>query len=317
MLVFVCLIGSRNKQEADAVAAGIEVEGIMDDTHSANPDYSGMKNTIDDIVSVIDEYYPRGTTRPEAIIDLMEHVGRAAMACPLQIDYNSAEVDRTADLVSAPLFTSSDYPWPMTKGRLCEPILQINLERFSRKSDREVGSGLLQVWELKTHGMIRIIPPEHIDSALLSEIPSVHADDYSIDFADNNELDDDRPVWFAQPGRIAGFGRPFLDVAPWHLRNLIVRMTERPDDEVSEEPPLLIARLAKIISEMPAELPEEIHRAFGMCGGNVFRQADALPPVLLTIEHDERVHTFDGSTFCVCYEDTGNGFKYSAHWFKE
>lgn len=279
---------------------------------AADPDWRVVVARVRD---AIDDAYPAGGKRPTLVDELAGHVERATKAWPLLVDYGSGEVDRRGDLLSGPLYTSGRYPWPRDGGRWREPVLQLDLERWGARGGRDVGRGLLQLWEPRTSGLIRVIPPEALADPP-SLIPSERGGDYSSVFG-HNDPETGRPEWLDRPGRITGFGSPFFDAAPWHLfRNIrIIADPEYNDDAV--EPAALIERLRAVLDDIGEPEYDARHRAFGMCGGNVFVTAEDLylPPVLLTIEHDERVYSMMGSTLCVCVSEIEGSFTYSAYLF--
>lgn len=267
---------------------------------------------VDEVRALVDASYPRGVDRPSRIIELAGHLDRVTTAWPLIVDYSPGACDRRGDLLSGPLFTSADYPWPRSGDQWCEPILQINLAHWGERAQRDVGRGLLQLWEPWTDGQIRIIPESAL-SAPMSDIPSVRAADYPCVLSDDDD-DSDQPKWLECPGRIVGFGEPFLDAAGWHLLSNIHSVFE---DEESEYSPALKTQLCDIAERIGDPDPENRHRAFGMCGGNILEtsESDDLPPILLTIENDGRVYSVMGSTLCICYDRSAGELTYSARLY--
>jgi hypothetical protein len=269
---------------------------------------------VTEVREVVDESYPPDVARPSPIVELAGHLDRVTTAWPLIVDYTPGDCDRRGDLLSGPLFTSSDYPWPRCGDQWCEPILQIDLARWGERAQRDVGRGLLQLWEPQTYGKIRVIPESALN-APITGIPSERGTDYRSIVSDD-DFDSDRPKWLECPGRITGFGEPFLDAAGWHLWRNIQYVI---DDEEGMYPPALINRLCSIVESIEFPDPEDRHRAFGMCGGNISQtsEADNLPPVLLTIETDDRIYSIMGSTLCICYEGSVGEMSYSAHLYWE
>lgn len=253
-----------------------------------------------------------GVALPPGCDEVAWHVASAGTAWPLQIDYGAGGCDRRADLLSGPLFTSGNYPWPRLNNKWCEPVLQMDLTRLGLLGGRDVGEGLLQVWEASTDGLIRVIPLAAREEPL-SPVPSEKHTDYEEVMA-GHDWETNRPDWLDKPGRITGFGEPFYNHAGYHLRRTLQCIVEG-EAEVGRS--ILSEPFQAILKSMGEPEPDNQHRVFGMCAGNILNTANQLPPVLLTIESDERVFSAMGSTLCVCYERKAEGFAYSAHFFWE
>jgi hypothetical protein len=268
-------------------------------------------------LAAIDRAYPSGVTRSCSVAELAGHIDRIAGAWPLRVDYRSGPADRRGDLLSGPLYTSERHPWPHDGERWCEPIVQLDLTRWGAVGGRDVGQGLLQLWDPHDCGLVRVIPPGDLTDSPTPP-PSEIAEDYAYALGDVGS-ETGRPAWLDRPGRIIGFGTPRLDWQPWHLLRCMEAITDADFDDSPDEAPAFRAELRAIADDFGNPEIDDRHRAFGMCAGNVFLTSaqQFLPPVLMTIEHDDRIFTILGSTLCLCCTSTAQGFTYSAHLFWE
>lgn len=83
-------------------------------------------------------------------------------------EIDSKKIDRCASMLSGPLFTSIEYPWPkLSEWRngakvpaegFCEPILQIDMNLISRVARRNFEPGVVQVWMDDQDSVVRFCP---------------------------------------------------------------------------------------------------------------------------------------------------------------
>jgi len=86
----------------------------------------------------------------------------------------AAELNRLSSMLSGPLYTSDEFPWPrrtqFREGKMveadgyCEPLFQIELDLLSQIAGINLGSGLVQVWMDGLYGSVR-----HIDGKSISK----------------------------------------------------------------------------------------------------------------------------------------------------
>lgn len=266
------------------------------------PDWRQVVVTLSDAV---DDCYPRGADRRPLVRELAAHLARATTAWPLVIDRSVAAVDRRQEQILGPLYTSVAYPWPRSAdGQWGEPLFQIALDAWGKLGGRYLGNGLLQSWEVNGKVITRVIPASSLADRP-TPLPSENGDDYSMLMGAGSCLETCRPTWAVTPGSISGFGEPFFDAAPWHLWKLMHWISDPQYTGECEGSPAFVKRLRVILDEIDEPSFDDRHRAFGMCGGNVFETAEGLflPPVVLTIEHDSHVFESSGSTLCLCVEN--------------
>jgi hypothetical protein len=88
------------------------------------------------------------------------------------------EIDRLGDVVMGPLFTSQSYEWPSRDGFPMAPLIQLDLERASKRGGVALGEGLVQVWmphkalagELQ---YVRVVPRTAVDRSDLTPVPAM------------------------------------------------------------------------------------------------------------------------------------------------
>lgn len=115
-------------------------------------------------------------------------------AYPIKLEaVEVGECDRTQGMISGPLFTSNEFPWPEKNGKYREPIAQFYLEDVGKLSDENVGTGLLQLWVGPDSDdyLIRIIPHFAISADGLSEFP----DDINENYFENSVSYDPIKAW--------------------------------------------------------------------------------------------------------------------------
>lgn len=78
--------------------------------------------------------------------------------------------DRTRPMISGPLYTSSEYPWPDNN----EPIIQFYLDEIGELENREIGEGLFQLFvdEYGEPPEFRVIPKHKVSREELLPAPS-------------------------------------------------------------------------------------------------------------------------------------------------
>lgn len=82
--------------------------------------------------------------------------------------------DRTQGMLSGPLFTSEQFPWPEINGRSMEPIAQFYLDEVEVLDKAKLGEGLLQLWVgpgIEDY-LIRTIPRSAISAEALVPPPA-------------------------------------------------------------------------------------------------------------------------------------------------
>ena len=88
--------------------------------------------------------------------------------------------DRTKSLISGPLFTSENYPWPMSDGRYREPVVQFHLSEIADLTHEDFGEGLFQLWVgPDAEGYeVRVIPTCEVEKGNLLPPPAEISDTY-------------------------------------------------------------------------------------------------------------------------------------------
>lgn len=99
------------------------------------------------------------------------------------------EIDRCDSMLSGPLFTSTQHPWPkLTEARndkrvevegFCEPILQINMDLLTRVAGQRFEKGLVQVWMDGYDSVVRFIPERDVQGGALHPVPAQVLDFFS------------------------------------------------------------------------------------------------------------------------------------------
>jgi len=88
--------------------------------------------------------------------------------------------NRTQGMISGPLFTSDQFPWPEIGGRFMEPIAQFYLDELGKLDHANLGEGLLQLWVgpgIEDY-LIRVIPRSAISAEALIAPPAKIKNDY-------------------------------------------------------------------------------------------------------------------------------------------
>lgn len=81
------------------------------------------------------------------------------------------KINRRAQMISGPLFTSYRHPWPVrAHGGYCEPMIQLDLEFLSQKVGFSLGSGLLQLWMDGLDGLVRVVPRQEVVTAQVTPV---------------------------------------------------------------------------------------------------------------------------------------------------
>lgn len=91
-----------------------------------------------------------------------------------------SQLNRLSTLLSGPLFTSEQHPWPrrteFAEGKkvesegYCEPLFQIELELLGKVAGRQIGTGIVQVWMDDWRPMTRLISDRDLKSSDLTPV---------------------------------------------------------------------------------------------------------------------------------------------------
>ncbi|MDE0948115.1 MAG: hypothetical protein OSA39_14925 [Sphingobium sp.] len=229
-----------------------------------------------------------------AIAAVQAHVARIALAFPLCLAGPDADVDRCASMLSGPLFTSADYPWPCAGSRWLEPVVQIDLAWLGAVGGLVLEAGLVQVWTHDRAAQVRIIPGAAVHPDALVPVPPP---DPSAWHRRTRAVGEDPRSWLADGRAIIGADAPFLDCDPDGLDYLL-------GEALADDPAAPLRALLDHARAWAAlQVPRFVHRAFGMASGAV--DTTALPPVLLTIEEDSRISWGDGGSGHLCCDEEG------------
>ena len=99
---------------------------------------------------------------------------RTALLLKLE-EVASNQVDRTATFLSGPFFTSKEFPWPYSGEYSWEPIIQINLASAYQAINRNIGTGVLQVWKRNPFSFdsyeTRHLPAEAVSVEKITPMP--------------------------------------------------------------------------------------------------------------------------------------------------
>lgn len=102
-------------------------------------------------------------------------VPRTALVLNLK-EVDAVDVDRAANMLSGPFWTSEKQSWPTSHDHSWEPIIQINLGTAGEQFGCDIGGGLLQVWKSNPHKFegytVRYVTAETLTETRASSLPS-------------------------------------------------------------------------------------------------------------------------------------------------
>jgi hypothetical protein len=262
---------------------------------------------MDSLFASIDALGPQIANMP-AMAYLTAHCRRAAPAWPVRLTREN--VDRRGAILSGPLFTSSDHPWPAASGIWLEPVLQIDLASLGVLAGQDLGEDWLQVWMGSDGGFTRILPATVL-AAALTPVPSLDAQSYCQRLRVNG--DPARPEWLEDGRRIVGFDEPFFDYGANELLGYIEVALEN-ENILPVSLGSRLRALGRAIETDPNAYRFQ-HRAFGAVNESDLA-AISVPPVLFVFEEDEPLReSLNGNDgVYVCYERSGTGdIAFSVH----
>lgn len=113
----------------------------------------------------------------DSVSDIVRKVNCGAWSWPPIVKQAPPEnIDRCGDVLVGPVYTCKGYEWPIQNNFPMIPVIQLDLDRCSRVSRTDLGSGLLQVWDgfgvdLSSDAYIRVIPADRVHKKELLPVP--------------------------------------------------------------------------------------------------------------------------------------------------
>lgn len=254
------LLSPRNKKEAEAFSLVNEVL-----LRKIAVDESLGRNVFDE------DDGSGGSIPPDAYDDFIEIITQGArFGFPVitkQLDV--FDLDRCSSMISGPLYTSANFPWPDQSRGHVEPLFQIDLEWAGQTGGIDVGDGLVQVWMDNSESKVRHIPRSEVDRDRLTPVPdnlalNIEHNIYSYEAARLQEA-----VWETSGHQVIGIGAPVLSFHQMIDRLLNDGLADVPDNY----DPRLVAdgkRARQKMDRIGRSTSSRVSSTDGMLFGNYF-----------------------------------------------
>lgn len=146
---------------------------------------------------------------------------------------DALQLDRRASLVSGPLYTNVEYPWPTGPRGPAEPLFQVDLAWAGGIGGIELGQGLIQVWMDDSEAIVRTVPPESIhshDPAPATACSAAFGEPNMRNVYSAEAIGSGRATWMESGHQVIGVGGRRRDVHQAIPRFLESEVVDRADE---------------------------------------------------------------------------------------
>ena len=217
--------------------------------------------------------------------------------------------DRTKPMITGPLFTSCEFPWPEKDDRFREPVAQFYIDEVGELAGENLGSGLFQLWVGPQYDdyCIRLIPRDLVSKDALEPVPSVIDDDY-----------------FEKSDFYAGFGAwPEKGSKAHHIMGLkskvlhwddLIHLVAEDVSTLEALSPELFAEVSSFTALLPSNLPFTAPHFLGNFS-TIQYDSSMMPKTLLALESKPAFMWGDCGNAQVFYSTVeGEAVEFSFQW---
>ncbi len=260
------------------------------------------------LARAIKEKYPDAPWMRNYVDDDIEWAGPAWNLRILVVP--ASMVDRRKSMLAGPFFTSEDYPWPKSLNKsapdkYASPVVQIDLGAISKLRNMAFGDGTLQVFDGSGGSIIRVIPKQVMETAVMTPVaPMSEADLYYPTVPTG---------WLTggQVEHIIGYEGPVFSC---HVAEEDAFDEEDEEDEDAfDDSPSEVKKLAGLMKKIGCQNDSGLH-LFGTFYPVQYRAAEKGIPVFLSLDCDHGYFWGDSGTAQVFYKMTDEGPEFSFAW---
>ena len=227
----------------------------------------------------------------------VEEVERTAPAWLIQTrKVATSEANRNFSMLTGPMFTCEEFPWPLDSGLPMASLIQVDLRALTKLKGLPFGDGLLQVF-IAPSGLnweVRTVPRLVVEMSIATALPEFNSDEDSVASLawaqDGGEFDE--IVGVAEPvvSSYAEFGREnLLAGLPEDLRTFVAKMDSMAGNVSG---PAYFFGTFYLVQHLPSECP----------------------PSLVCFNNDENFSWGGDGQAQVYYQFTGSEVEFTFNW---